>query len=218
MDRVQILKRLETRLPSCSKFEEMVIKHLQENYFAFVYQAMYIQLGYKERNNKFTNQEFKELLSNNNFVDFINEVYRTHLSWEGVKEVKNRLQQVEDFDDYVSSLQAFESCDPITYKNGKEIQKNAFSFGTKILHFYNPDENPILDSFVRTNLKIKGEMDKDLCIEFREGAREFAQLHHDYFVYFNESENIRQELAKRHMTSDFPIMEIFDMALYEPEK
>jgi hypothetical protein len=61
MNRKEILKLLETRLPSCSKFEEIVIKHIQENYFAFVYQAMYMQLGYKERNNKFTNQEFKEL-------------------------------------------------------------------------------------------------------------------------------------------------------------
>jgi hypothetical protein len=61
-------------------------------------------------------------------------------------------------------------------------------------------------------------MDKKLCIEFREAAREFTQLHHDYFVFLNASENIRKELAKRHMTSDFPIMEILDMALYEPEK
>lgn len=218
MNRQEILILLEKRLPSYSKFEEMIVKHIQENYFALVYQGMYNQLGYKERNNKFTNQEFKELLSNNNFVDFINEVYRTRLSWEGVKEVKKRLQQVENFDDYVSSLQAFEACDSITYKNGNKIQKNAFSFGTKILHFYNPNNNPILDSFVRANLKIKGEMNKNLCIEFREAAREFVRLHPDYFLKFAKSEIIQQELSKRHMNIDFPTMEILDMALYEPEK
>ncbi len=218
MNRIEILKLLETRLPDCSKFEEMVTKHIQENYFALVYQGMYNQLGYKERNNKFNTDEFKKLLSNNNFLDFINEVYRTRLSREGVKEVSVRLQQVKSFDDYESALNTFKTCDPVTYKNGNRIKKNAFSMGTKILHFYNPNANPILDSFVRKNLRIKGEMNKNLCVEFREAAREFAIEHKEYFIHFHESDKIQQELSKRHMTDNFPIMEILDMALYEPEK
>lgn len=44
MDRTEILKLLDARTPDCSKFEEMVIKHVQENYFSLVYQAMYTQL------------------------------------------------------------------------------------------------------------------------------------------------------------------------------
>lgn len=97
------------------------------------------------------------------------------MSREGIKETSRRLHQVKDFDDYEGSLEILKACDTVTYKNGNEIRKDAFSLGTKILHFYNPDENPILDSVVRTNLKIKGEMDKKLCLEFREAAREFAK-------------------------------------------
>lgn len=140
------------------------------------------------------------------------------MSWEGLNEISRQLQHVEDFDDYASSLDIFETCDPATYKNGNEIKKNAFSLGTKVLHFYNPNENPILDSFVRTNLKIKGEMNKKLCLEFREAAREFAKKHENYFTHFTKSDNIRRELVKRHMTNEFPTMEILDMALYEPER
>lgn len=217
MDCIEILECLETRLPDSAKFEEMVILHLRENYFALVYQAMYKQLGYNDRNSKFSTDAFKDLLITNNFLDYVNEVYRTRLSWEGLKEISMRLQQVEDFDDYATALQVFKGCD-LRIKNGKESRRNAFSLGTKILHFYNPEENPILDSVVRQNLMIKGEMNKELCVEFREAARRFAKKNRSYFIHFNKSDNIKQELAKRHMTNEFPIMEILDMALYEAEK
>ena len=127
------------------------------------------------------------------------------------------MQDAENLDDYESVLNIFEGCNPTTYKNGTVVNKNAFSFGTKILHFYNPQKNPILDSVVRTNLKIIEEMNKQLCLEFRDAAKCFTEKHKDYFDMFYSSKIISQELSKRYMTNNFSTMEIFDMALYEPE-
>ena len=68
----------------------------------------------------------------------MNEIYRTRLSSKGIRIIDKRLQDVENLDDYESVLNIFEGCNPTTYKNGTVVNKNAFSFGTKILHFYNP--------------------------------------------------------------------------------
>lgn len=218
MDRDQILECFEKRLTDYSKFEEMIIQHIQDNYFALVYQSLYNQLGYEKRvDNKFTTSEFKNLLLNNNFVSLINDIYRTRMSWAGIEEINKRLQNVKAFDDYGSALSIFKECNPTIYNNGTIVSKSAFSLGTKILHFYNPRENPILDSVVRYNLNIKDEMTLELCLEFKEAANKFEEKH-DYFTKFYESKIISQELGKRQMISNFPIMEIFDMALYESEK
>ena len=136
------------------------------------------------------------------------------MSEDGLKSIRNRLQEADNFDDYEGVLRFFKECNPITYKNGKKIQKNAFSLGTKLLHFYNPEKNPILDSAIRTNLRI-GDMSLELCLEFRRATNYFIEKHRDYFDMFYESKNIAQELEKRHMTNKFPKMEIIDMALYE---
>jgi len=140
------------------------------------------------------------------------------MSWDGIEEINKRLQTVKDFDDYGSALSIFEECNPTVYNNGAMVRKSAFSLGTKILHFYNPQKNPIVDSVVRANLNIKGEMTLELCLEFRKAANMFVAKHHDYFTKFYESKRISQELGKRQMIRNFPIMEIFDLALYEPEK
>lgn len=63
---------------------------------------------------------------------------------------------------------------------------NAFSLGTKLLHFYNPEENPILDSIARNNLKID-DMSCEVCLCFKEAANEFIKSHQDYFKSFHSS-------------------------------
>lgn len=219
MDRCQILKCFEKRLSDYSKFEEMIIQHLQDNYFALVYQSLYNQLGYEKRvDNKFTTSEFKNLLLNNNFVSLINDIYRTRMSWNGIEEINKRLQNVKKFDDYESALRVFKGCNPTSYNNGSIVPKSAFSLGTKILHYYDPQKNPIVDSVVRANLNIKDEMTLELCLEFRKAANDFVTNYSEHFINFYKSGRIGQELEKRQMLSNFPIMEIFDMALYEPEK
>jgi hypothetical protein len=96
--------------------------------------------------------------------------------------------------------------------------KNQFCLGTKLLHFYNPEQNPILDNTVKDNLTIKGEngdlLTKTLCIEFREAAKCFCAKHNDYFDKFYKSDIIAHELRRRCMTKDFSTMGILDMALY----
>jgi len=131
--------------------------------------------------------------------------------------ISHRLQKVSDLDNYTDAIGIFEKCNPTKYANGTEKCKNALSFGTKVLHFYDPEQNPILDSEVRKNLGIKSEMSKSLCVQFREACNYFVEKHQDYFNQFYESDIISQELAKRHMTKDFSTMEIMDMALYEAE-
>ncbi|MBU4372951.1 MAG: hypothetical protein KJ714_00625 [Euryarchaeota archaeon] len=120
-----------------------------------------------------------------------------------------------NFDDYETALKAFENCNPKKNKNGKLIYASALSMGTKVLHFYDPEENPIFDSIVRKkeNLNIN-EITYDICMYFQQAANDFVRKHNDYFENFYKSECIKDELKKRHMTNDFPKMWIMDMALY----
>ena len=65
-----IIKSLEDRFQTYELFEKMILIHVQENYFSFVYQSLYNQLGYERlENNKFTSSKFKKLLTKNNFLD-----------------------------------------------------------------------------------------------------------------------------------------------------
>lgn len=218
MDRNVIIERLEKRLSSYKDFETMILLHFRINYFSFVYQSFYNQIGYnKSVGKRFTTDGFKHFIYTNNFLDLVNEIYRTRLSKNGIKIISERLQDVENFDDYDNAISIFESCNPTKYSNGNLKYKNAFSFGTKVLHFYDPEQNPILDFEVRNNLGIKVEMSKSLCMEFREAAKCFTKKHRDYFEAFYKSDIIAKELDKRHMTNNFSTMEILDLALYEAE-
>ncbi len=213
MDQEVIIQNLEKRLPCYEKFEEAVIKNICSSYFPLIYQSLYTQLGYREfSDGKFTTNQFKKLLDESNFLGLVNDVYRTRLSDQGLKNISNLLQEVDNFEDYEYVLQKFEGCDTAMY-NGNRIKKNAFSLGTKLLHFYNPEENPILDSSVRTNLSL-GDMDLELCFGFKKTINSFVKNHSDYFERFCTSKGVLQELAKRHMTNRFPKMQIIDMALY----
>jgi len=133
-----ILQSLQKRLPNYEKFEERVIANIQSSYFPLIYQSLYNHLGYERfPDERFTTDLFKKLLVDNNFLGLVNDIYRTRLSAEGFKKISNRLLEISDFDDYQYVLQQFKGCDKARYK-GNEIQKNAFSFGTKLMHLYNP--------------------------------------------------------------------------------
>ncbi|WP_135610989.1 hypothetical protein [Methanococcoides sp. AM1] len=142
----------------------------------------------------------------------MNEIYRTRLSSKGVKNIKDLVQQVDNFDDYEKVLMAFEESDRRNYK-GNEIKPSPWSFGTKLLHFYNPQENPILDTIVRNNLKL-GYMDDQLCVEFRKAANCFVNKHIGYFENIAKSETIKKELEERYIPTPFSKMGLLDMALY----
>jgi len=139
LDQEVILQKLEKRLPSYEKFEEVVIRNICSSYFPLIYQSLYNQLGYEGfSDRKFTTNQFKKLLVDSNFLGLVNDIYRTRLSEEGLKEILNRLLKVNNFDDYQCVLQMFKGCDTARYK-GNDIKKSAFSFGTKLMHFHNPE-------------------------------------------------------------------------------
>ena len=208
-----ILQNIQKRLPNYEIFEEMILTNIKTSYFPLVYQSLYNQLGYEKLPyGKFTTDQFKKLLVHNNFLGLVNDIYRTRLSKKGLNEISNRLEDIDSFEKYEYVLQKFEGCNLTTYK-GNEVRKNAFSFGTKLMHLYSPEENPILDSTVRYNLNL-GEMDLGFCFEFKKAICSFVKNHSDYFSRLKDSQRVLQELEKRHMTTKFPKMQIIDMALY----
>lgn len=216
MNQNEIAKNIENCLKNYETFENNIIYSITHNYFPFVYQSVYKQLGYEKlASRKFTSPEFKIFLKNNNFLDFVNGIFITRLSNNGLNEIRERLYDPDlNFDDYKSALKKFEKCNPKKDKKGEFHNASAWSLGTKVLHFYNPEENPILDSRVREYLDID-DMTYDICVHFREATNGFVEKHKDYFENFYKSERIKDELKKRRMTNDFPKMWIMDMALYE---
>ena len=216
MEQKDVFEKLEKRLKDYKTFEDYIVKHIGKNYFPLVHQSLYMQLGYENlKHNKFENSDFKKLIKQCNFLELVNEIYRTRVSEEGIGIITNRMNKDNfNFDDYGSALKAFEKCNPRNYKNKDPICANACSLGTKLLHFYSPNENPILDSVVRNNLGL-GDMSYKLCIEFHKAANDFTKKHEDYFEKIIESKTIEYELEKRHMSNKFPKMEIIDMALYQ---
>ncbi|WP_440951952.1 hypothetical protein [Methanococcoides sp. FTZ1] len=201
-----IYLRIQRRLSDYDTFEKMVRKHFEINYFSFVYQSLYNQIGYEDFiNKKFNTLDFKSFLVHHNFLELVNEVYRTRLSLKGTENVKSCLQEVQDFDDYENALMIFEQCNPRDYKNGSTLCANAWSLGTKLLHFYNPQENPILDSVLRDNLQI-GNMNAKLCIEFRKAANDFVSDNDYFFKEFLKSPEIKSVLDDRKMIFDFSKM------------
>ncbi|MFA5396949.1 MAG: hypothetical protein WC346_13150 [Methanogenium sp.] len=197
-----IFQKLQNYLPDYKTFEARIITNIQDSYFPFVYQSIYMQLGYTNLSTpRFNIMQFKHILKYNNFLLLVNDIYRTRVSTAGLIELTNRLLDLDSFDNYQLVIQKFEACDPVIYK-GKQINRNAFSLGTKIMHFYNPETNPILDSIVRDNLNL-GDMDYVTCIEFNKAMNSFATCYSDYFKRLIRSENVLQLLNDRGMTSQF---------------
>ena len=60
------------------------------------------------------------------------------------------------------------------------------------MHFYYPEENPILDSVVRDKLDL-GDKSYELCIKFHITANDFVKKYEDYFEKFTESKTIRHK-------------------------
>ena len=148
-----ILKRIKELLPTSQKFKKRIVEHIKKEYFPLIYQCLYerIMLSNSKR---FSTEDYKRLLRKNNYLKLLNDIYRTRLSEKasGIKAsdiILDRLDKIKDFDKYEIVLEQFEKCNP----RGNE-RVNAFSLGTKVLHTYNPEENPILDSVVRNNLRI----------------------------------------------------------------
>jgi len=208
-----IFKKIDKKIGDFEKYEDRIIAHVQSGYFPLIYQCLYERI-IPAKCSKFSTENFKILLDNN-YLRLLNDIYRTRLSKNGLDIVSNRLQEVNNFDDYKSVLHLFEECNPIKYKNGHKDPKNAFSLGTKVLHTYNPEENPILDSVVRKNLRI-GDMNQELCLEFKKAMNRFANGHEEYFSRVNHN-SIKDALREFHLKPNFPKMKLLDMAiLYKP--
>lgn len=201
-------------MPSYEAFENRIHDYLDDNYFPFLYQPLYNQLGYeKMEGKKFTTSKFKEIIRRVNFVYLVNDIYHTKVSNKGLENINKSLEEIDDFDDYETTLSIFEKVAPKTIR-GKEIEVNAFSFGTKLLHFYDPEKNPILDSVVKQRIKMDIDLDLEFCLEFRKATNRFVEKHPDYFDKFYKSEIIVQGFNNMFLTNKFPKMQIVDMILY----
>jgi len=158
---------------------------------------------------KFSTEDFKIVL-NNNYLRLLNDIYSTRLSNGAFRNILNRLEKIKDFGVYEIVLAQFHKCNP--KKNGNA---NAFSFGTKVLHTYNPEENPILDSVVRENLGI-GKMNLDFCLDFKKAMNCFVNKHEEYFSCVNQC-RVKDVFREFHLKPDFPKMKLLDMAImYRP--
>ncbi len=200
----KIMEKIEDLIPNHKKFEERVVTHIQKGYFPLIYQCLYERVmpaGYS----KFSTEDFKKLLRDNHYLVLLNYIYGTRLSNEAFEIILDRLEEIKDFDDYNNVLKQFKKCNP-----RKNRMANAYSLGTKVLHTYNPEENPILDSVIRTNLKIKYQPDVELCVNFKKAMNQFANEHKEYF----SCDGIKEEFNKLHLKPKFPKMKLLDMALY----
>ena len=206
-----ILEKIEKCIPNFETFENRIITHIQKDYFSLIYQCLYERIMPADYS-KFSTEVFKKLLLNNNYLELLNDIYRTRLSNKAIFTILERLEEVKDFDDYNNVLKRFKGCNP--RKNGKN-PANAFSFGTKVLHTYNPEENPILDSVIRENIEINHQMDIELCLDFRKAMNSFTNTHKEYFSLLDNSDKIKTEFERYKLKLKFPKMKILDTALYK---
>lgn len=204
-----IFDKIETVVHNKETFENGIITHIQTNHFPLIYQCLYRRIM-PDGKLQFTTEQFKKLL-NQNYLELLNDIYSTRLSNKGINNVSKELNKVKDFDNYDEVLKLFKDCNPRKIKNGQK-PVNAFSFGTKVLHTYNPEENPILDSVIRKTLKIKN-MDICSCADFKEAMTRFAKKHDDYFRSFENNDIVKAEFEKYNLKANFPKMKILDMAL-----
>ena len=211
MSQEELILKIEEKIPKSDTFEKRIIYHIQKEYFPLIYQCLYERIMPADHA-KFSTEEFKELLLKNNYLELLNDIYRTRLSKGAFPIISERLEEVKDFDDYKNVLKQFEGCNP-----RKNRKANAFSFGTKVLHTYNPEENPILDSVIRDNLGITYQLDIDLCVNFKKAMNRFANKHEEYFLFENNN-RIKDEFKKFHLKPKFPKMKILDMALYHKKE
>ncbi len=202
-----LFEKIEEHIPDFQTFEGRIISHVHNDYFPLIYQCLYERIT-PSTTGKFSTEDYKRLLENN-FLKLLNDIYRTRLSNDSFQVILGRLDKVKDFNNYELVLEQFVRCNP--KRNGNV---NALSLGTKVLHIYSPEENPILDSVVRNNLEINDEMDIELCLNFRTAMNNFVNDHKEWFLLDN-CNNIKNEFKKYNLKTTFPKMKIIDMALYD---
>ena len=204
-----ILDKIISNIGDKNRFEQGLINHIEKNkYNVIIYQSLYKRFIPKQRN--FSTNEFKKLLIKKDYLNFINTTYRTRVSEERMNNIAKKLKKINDFNDYTNVLKVFQK------NNRKTKEKNAFSFGTKVLHWYNPEKNPMLDSVVRDNLKIKYKynMDINLCIDYKKAMNRFAKKYKEHFSVI-QSKSMLELLNIYDITPNFPKMKLLDMALYQ---
>lgn len=203
-----ILMKIEKRIPNFDTFENNIINHVRNNYFPLIYQCLYERIM-PPNASQFATEGYKRLLRNN-FLKLLNDIYRTRLSNKAFQIILNKLDTIKDFDDYEAVLMQFEACNQ--RRDGRCV--NALSLGTKVLHTYNPEKNPMLDSVVKEYLGIKHKMDIGLCLRFKKAINNFEHNHKEFFSLKN-CDNIKIEFKKYGLKTKFPKMKILDMALYQ---
>ncbi len=202
-----ILGKIKGLLPDRKKFEERIVEYIKSEYFPLIYQCLYERIM-PPNSKRFSTEDYKRLLRENNYLKLLNDIYRTRLSGRAFDIILDRLdEKVEDFNNYKAVLEQFKKCNP---REDKIV--NAFSLGTKVLHTYNPEENPILDSVVRNNLGINYQMDIDLCLDFKNAMNNFANSHKEYFSLDNSS-TVKTEFKRFKLKIEFPKMKLLDMAI-----
>ena len=204
----EILKKIEKIIPNSATFNKRIIEHIKTEHFPLIYQSLYEHINHHQES-----EEFKTLLLKQHYLEIINDVYRTRLSKKGVELIKQKLEEVSDFKKYNEVIEKFAKCN-FSNKKKKKPDKDAFSLGTKVLHTFNPDENPILDSVIRKQLKLGNIIDSKLYRNFREAMNNFVVNNPDCFSK-NNLKKLNNEFKKYNLKPDFPKMKLLDMALYE---
>jgi hypothetical protein len=209
MNEDEIFKKIKKEIGSFEKFEGNIKKHTKKEHFPLIYQCLYEHLRYP-----LSTEEFKRLLLKDHYLEIINDVYRTRVSNKSLRIISKRLEKAIDFNEYKVALDKFSRNSKF---DDKKLDKNAYSLGTKVLHTFNPEENPILDKVVRDSLKLGNKIDLELCINFKDAMNTFAEEHKDFFTS-NRLKNVHGVFEEYDLNPGFPKMKLLDMAIYKRNK
>ncbi len=202
-----ILNKIKKIIPDNKTFEARIIRHVDNTHFPLIYKCLYKRFMLHGRT-KFTTVKFKRLLKHN-YLYVLNDIYRTRLSEGAFNIIIRRIDDI-DFENYRESLGIFIKCNP---RKNRKIPTDALSLGTKALHTFNPEVNPILDSRIRKNLGIKENLDIELCVAFKNAMNQFVNGNSDFFSLFKESPKIKKKFLEYNIEIEFPKMKILDMAI-----
>ncbi|MBF0121267.1 MAG: hypothetical protein HQK79_20730, partial [Desulfobacterales bacterium] len=215
-------RRLANFIPTCNidivvgiVFWEKIKAYFTDNYFQFIYQ--YLQKNINLIVDRDI-EKWKRLFSENNLLSLLNDIYRNRLSKKGMINLQSEILKHDNWDDYSDTLKLFIAINPVKVKkenNSQTIMKNALSLGTKVLHTYNPYENPIIDDVILNNLVLKKEFAKhgiEFCNDLKEGFNNFAK---NKSSYFKLPEELQIYLKNINIETDIPTMKMLDIALFQ---
>jgi len=205
-------------------FEQNVCDYFNTNYFQYLYQSLYYSLyisltnysncpaGYLNKLNRLFSKKikFNDLFTNNNFIMLLNDIYSTRLSSVGIDNLKNKLKNYTNWSDYEGTLQLFQKCNPT-----KNSNKDAISLGTKVLHVYDPMNNPIVDGVILKTLDLKKLYDNNaliFCVNFQSCVIKFSDNKSDYFELSKETKTYLKKISINHM---IPRMKLLDISLLD---